>query len=177
MAKGGKRAAKISAWDDRDLRQLQRLREKYGPAECKRQIDKCPPGAKRGRPRNDFFSDFSLTELPEKGLYLVRFTLKDGHAALAPGWSKKFPPPLFCVIVRPKKHRLKPGGPGKTGAELKYEKQSGRDYQYPTTLQAFREIAETILKAPEEMTRDPGRDADAIARRLARDLRAVGRVK
>src|SRR5262249_34303469 len=103
MAKHEERAAKISAPPtEREVADFFRILEKHGLEELNRRRDQYQkPKRKRGRLRNEFFNDFSVSELPWKGLYMVRF--KIGGAA-----------PLVCAIVRPRKHRLKPGDPFKT---------------------------------------------------------------
>jgi hypothetical protein len=174
MAKRRKRTAKTNAPTKRELQILSRLKQRAGSREeLLRWLDQCPK-LKRGRPRNDFFSDFSISDGPAKGLYLARF--KMGGAA-----------PTVVVIVRPKAHRVKPGGPISTWVESQ-----PKNGDFPTTHQAIREIVERVLKLYEEMSRDEtlspaeraalgprrlGWHVGAIARRLTRDLRAAGKQK
>ena len=166
----------------RDLENLRTLRRKAGSREeLIRWIDqelRAPP--KRGAPRKDFFHDFSISDGPAKGLYLVRFKL--GGA-----------PIVYCVIVRPKAHRVKSGGPIRTWVESK----CGNDF--PTPHQAIREIVKTTWQAHVEMGRDKTlspaeREAwstsrlgksvgnvddtiDTITRRLIRELRKATKAK
>src|SRR5262249_16615352 len=173
----GKRATSAHALTEHDLDALGRVWKKMGPNDekllklLKSLNQRQEP--KLGAPRKDF-RDISVSELPWKGLYMVRF--KIGAAA-----------PLVCVIVRPQKHRLKPGDPLKTWVELQCEEKYGKNWQYPTTHQAFREIVETAWKACEEMSRDKdlspsqreqwnprrrlGSYVESVIRKLASDFR------
>ena len=167
----GKRATSADALTEHDLDGLGRVWKKLGRDGKKllrllKSLDERQK-PKLGAPRKDFFKDMSVSELPWKGLYMVRF--KIGAAA-----------PLVCVIVRPQKHRLKPGDPLKTWVELQCEEKYGKTWQYPTTHQAFREIVETAWKACEEMSRDKDlspaqRDQWNPGRRLGSDVKNVMR--
>jgi hypothetical protein len=100
----GKRATSAHALTEHDLAALVRAWKKLGRDDEKllkllRSLDERQQ-PKLGAPRKDF-RDISVSELPWKGLYMVRF--KIGAAA-----------PLTCAIVRPQKHRLKPGSSLKT---------------------------------------------------------------
>jgi len=138
---------------------------------------KAPPPA-RGRPLNDFFHDLSISDGPAEGLYLVRF--KIGNAA-----------PNVVAIVRPQKHRLKPGDPRKTWVELKCEEKYGKNFQFPTINQAIRKIVETVWRAHQAASLDRdlspvvraalnprrlGWHIDATTRRLTKELRRQRRL-
>jgi len=134
---------------------------------------------KRGRPANVFFTDFSVSEGPAKGLCVVGFRI--GGAA-----------PLVRLIVRPQKHRLKPGD-ARTWVELQCAKKYGQNFQFPTPHEAFREIVQTLGELPEEIDRQTdltpaerkvwkleakklkgrigGGTIDSITRRLAKEFR------
>jgi hypothetical protein len=133
----------------RDLQEARRLRRKAGSLEeYIRWSEKPPKRENRGRRRNDFFKDFSVSELPWKGLYLVRFKMGSLD-------------PVFCVIVRPKANRVKPGGPPRTGVESKH----GSDY--PTPHEAFCEIVKKETNQEERR----GADVESIARWLTSKFR------
>jgi hypothetical protein len=124
-------------------------REAGGRDELLRWIDEYPE-PKRGKPgrrRDDYFKDFLVSELPWKGLYVVRFTI--GGAA-----------PLVHIIVRPKANRVKPGGPPRTWVESKH----GSDY--PTPHEAFCEI---VKKTGQQARRSAA--VENIARRLTNKFR------
>jgi hypothetical protein len=124
-------------------------REAGGRDELVRWIDEYPEPrrGKPGRHRDDFFKDFSVSKLPWKGLYLVQFRTASRT-------------PVFCVIVRPKANRVKPGGPPRTWVESEH----GSDY--PTPHEAFCEI---VKKTDQEARR--GAQVDSIARRLTGEFR------
>jgi hypothetical protein len=178
--RGGKVGARAKTErDSQDIRRL--LRAAGSRAELIRWIDqelRAPPI--RGRRRNVFFNDFSITDGPAKGLYLMRFKL--GGA-----------PVVYCVIVRPKAHRVKPGGAIRTWVESK----CGNDF--PTPHQAIREIVRVVWdayeKAAQDQTLSPTErklwntshlgksvgnvdDAiDTITRRVVGELRKAGKAK
>jgi|SRR5215470_11307113 len=174
----GKRATSAHALTEHDLDALGRVWKKLGRNDEKllkllKSLDERQE-PKLGAPRKDF-RDISVSELPWKGLYMVRF--KMGGAA-----------PLCSVVVRPQKHRLKPGDP-KTGVELECEKKHGKNFQFSTPHRAIREIVETAWKACEEMSRDKdlspsqreqwnprrrlGSDIENVVRRLAGNFRQI----
>jgi len=178
----GKRATSAHALTEYDLDGLARVWEKVGRNPEKllnlfKSLDERQK-PKLGAPRKDYFRDISVSELPWKGLYMVRF--KIGGAS-----------PLYCVTVRPRKHRLKPGDPLKTWVELQNEKKYGKNFQFSTPHQAMREIVETAWKACEEMSRDKdlspaqreqwdprrrlGSDIKNVMRKLAGEFRQKGK--
>jgi hypothetical protein len=131
----------------RDLQEARRLREKAGSREeYIRWGEEEPKRGQVGPRRDDYFTDFSVSELPWKGLYLVQFRI--GGAA-----------PLVCVIVRPKANRVKPGGSPRTWVE----EQAG---DYPTPHEAFCEI----VKRTDQRARRNA-EVENIARRLASEFR------
>jgi hypothetical protein len=176
------------AWTERDRQDLRRLLDTAGDREeFDRRVDtelreRPKRGRKRGRSKNDFFTDFSVSEGPAKGLYLVRFRM--GGAT-----------PLVCAIVSPKKRWVKelelseqhPFAPGK---KIKIE--------ILTPHQTFREIVERLCKLPEVVDRDTdltpaerkawkleawkfrrrlGATEDAITRRLTSEFRQKVKVR
>jgi hypothetical protein len=167
MARGKK--VRPRAWTERDRQDFRRLVDACGGDrdEFDRRVDgECrrpKRGRKRGRSKDNFFTDFSVSDIA-KGLYLVRFRI--GGAA-----------PLVCVIVRPQKHRLKPGDPRKTWVELQCEKKKyGKNFQYPTPHQAMHEIVQTLWEAhtklsPTQTETLRGALLDSVTRRLTSEFR------
>ena len=175
----GKRTAETDAWGKREWRQLRQLSRMAGGREgLIRRIDECPPEPTLGAPRRDFFKEISGSELPWKGLYLV--CVRTGNNAL-----------LVFVVARPKGHRVKPKDPLKTGVELHNEEKYGKNWQFPTTHQAIREIVKIAWKACEEASQDAdlssaqreqwnprrrlGSDVETITRGLTSKLRKKAR--
>ena len=174
----GKRATSTDALTEHDLDDLNRVWKKLGGNDkkllklLKSIVERQAP--KLGAPRKDFFKDISVSELPWKGLYLVRF--KIGGAA-----------PLVNFIVRPQKHRLKRGDPLKTWVELQCEEKYGKNWQFSTPHQVFRQIVEAAWKACEEISQDKdlspaqreqwdprrrlGLDVENVVRKLACEFR------
>lgn len=140
---------------DRDLREAQRLRQKAGSrAEYLRWGEGKPSKrGKRGRPRDEFFTDFSVSKWPGgSGLYTLWVkTAKD--------------PQTFVLIVRPRRNRVKPGGPKRTWVEA-----HPKNSDYPTPFEAIR----AFVKKYGEPTALKTTDEDSIARRLKREFRKAG---
>jgi hypothetical protein len=171
MAKRGKRAAKTNTPTERDLAMLWNLKRRAGSrAALIRWLTDHPEPKreerKRGRPKNDFFTDFSVSEGPAKGLYLVCF--KIGGAA-----------PLVWVAVSPKKRWVK-------------EFRSGKKIEILTPHQTFHEIVKRLWELPEVVERDTdltpaerdawkleatklrlrlGNEVDSVTRRLTSEFR------
>jgi hypothetical protein len=156
----GKAASQADAPTDRDRRDFRRLVRKAGGEEKLSQwIGRKAPRAS-GRPRNDFFKDFSVSDGPN-GLKVVRF--KIGNAA-----------PMIVAIVRPKAHRVKPGGPTRTWVESQHG-------DFPTTHQAIGDIVRRLWAMRAELDQaqtflpDLGWHPKAITRRVTRELRKAAK--
>jgi len=142
---------------ERDLQEARRLRRKAGSREEYLRWGEEGPAkrSKRGRRRNEFFRDFSVSEGPAgTGLYVVRFKMGDDATT-------------FVLIVRPKPNRVKPGGPIRTPIEA-----VPKWGDYLTPHEAIRAIVER--KKYEEPGAALSATADNITRRLIGELRKAG---
>jgi len=133
------------------------------------------PPPPRGPPRDNFFTDFSVSPGPVEGLYVVRFRLR-GVA------------PFICTIVSLRKRWMKELPPAEEpDAGNPLARFDGRAWrpriEIATPHEAFREIAKTLWDARKQMTRegwDPryfGGSINTATRRLAGELRKVLRAQ
>jgi hypothetical protein len=150
----------ITTLTERDLKNVRTALGKVGDdwEQLKRSVEG-KPAPKRGRPHNEFFSDISVTKTPWEGIFCLRF--KIGGAA-----------PSVVAFVRPKAHRVKPGGPNRTWLESK----AG---DLPTPNEIAGEIVELILneykKTSQQLPADLNiRQKDSIRRGLVRKLKEAG---
>jgi hypothetical protein len=141
----------MATLNNRDLKNLRTLRRKAGGREeLIRWIDQeigTPP--KRGRPRNEFFNDFSVMDGPVKGTYLLRF--KIGGA-----------PMTYCALVCLRKGGVKP--PKGIGTP----KQTIREF-VATIWRGYEEIGQD--------TSCLGKDGDAITHRLLAEFRKAIKIR
>jgi len=126
-------------------------------------------GRKRGRPKNDFFTDFSVDPGPAEGLFIVRFKAADAGPLCLLRHNRQNAS-LICIVspkkpwVKEFKHSLAPEG------KIKFE--------YVTPHQAFGKIVKTLREAPvAEGWRLGGGTPDAITRRLTSQLREAIRAQ
>jgi hypothetical protein len=183
---------------ERDLQDLRRLLKKAGSLEELGRWNKeyPKPKSKRGRPRKDLLTDFSVEVYdprfpgPAKGLYVVRFRLprryfrppalsrwrlSPRHYRLGRGRAAA----LSCIIVTPKKHWVK-------------DYSSWGSLEITTPHEAIREIVKGLWEVHEQISRDStlspaqrekwnpkylGPSIDSITRRLTQQLREAIRAQ